>query len=427
MARRLRSANRRLLREINATLILGIVREHGPIARTDIATLSGLSPATVSGITNDLIAQGLIYEQEAGASTGGRPPILLSLNRQAGLVLGAKLTEREIVSALIDLDAAIVDQQTKRLPPDPGPEQVVAAIADLVSDLRSRHARQRIFGLGLGMAGVIDRRAGVCRFSPFFRWRDVPLGPLLAERLGLPVILDNDVNTLTLAEQWFGTGSGVSDFLVVTLGRGVGMGMILNGQLYRGGCGGAGEFGHITLDPEGPTCDCGKHGCLEALVSNPALLRQARAMVGHDVDFDEAVARARDGDGALQAIFAGAGRRLGLALSHLVNVFNPRLVIVGGEGARAADLFLPALRETLAAHCFDGFFDDLQLVVDPWGDDAWARGAAGLMLEEIFRPTLYRDEERPAASLTTAHAQEPPDKEGGMQTRPGLVRRQGHQ
>ncbi|MER3484871.1 MAG: ROK family protein, partial [Chloroflexota bacterium] len=170
------SANRRLLREINATLILGIVREHGPIARTDIATLSGLSPATVSGITNDLIAQGLIYEQEAGASTGGRPPILLSLNRQAGLVLGAKLTEREIVSALIDLDAAIVD---------------------LVSDLRSRHARQRIFGLGLGMAGVIDRRAGVCRFSPFFRWRDVPLGPLLAERLGLPVILDNDVNTLT--------------------------------------------------------------------------------------------------------------------------------------------------------------------------------------------------------------------------------------
>jgi predicted NBD/HSP70 family sugar kinase len=399
MARRLRSANRRLLREINATLILGIVRDHGPIARMDIASLSGLSPATVSGITNELIAQGLIYEQEAGASTGGRPPILLSLNRQAGLVLGAKLTEREIVSALIDLDAAIVDQQTMHLPPDPGPEQVVAAIADLVADLRSRHPRQRIFGLGLGMAGVIDRRAGVCRFSPFFRWRDVPLGPLLAERLGLPVILDNDVNTLTLAEQWFGTGSGVSDFLVVTLGRGVGMGMILNGQLYRGGCGGAGEFGHITIDPDGPPCDCGKRGCLEALVSNPALLRQARAMLGHDVDFDEAVARARDGDGTLQAIFAGAGRRLGLALSHLVNVFNPRLMIVGGEGARAADLFLPALRETLAVHCFDGFFNDLQLVVDPWGDDAWARGAAGLMLEELFRPTLYRDEERPTASL----------------------------
>ncbi|MEA2524023.1 MAG: hypothetical protein QOF73_1250 [Thermomicrobiales bacterium] len=401
MGRRLRSGNRRLIREINQSLVLGLVRDQGPISRTDIAERADLSPATITDITAVLIEQGLIYEHEAGVSTGGRRPILLALNRQAGLVLGAKLTDREIVSALIDLDAEIVDRQTAALGDDGSLEHVVDVLAGLVADLRSRHPGRRIFGLGLGLAGVVDRRSGVCRFSPFFQWHDVPIGRLLEERLALPVVLDNDVNTLTLAEQWFGAGSGVADFLVVTLGRGVGMGMVLDGRLYRGGNGGAGEFGHATMATDGPLCDCGKRGCLEALVSSPALLRRLQSTLGSDVTFDEAVALARAGDLTARAVFAEAGRILGLALSHLINIFNPPLLIVGGEGAVAADLFLDPLRETLRANSFDGFFGDLRLVVEGWGDDAWARGAAGLMIEEMFRPTLYRDEEA-GASLVAA-------------------------
>ncbi|MEA2593787.1 MAG: hypothetical protein QOF01_256 [Thermomicrobiales bacterium] len=401
MGRRLRSGNRRLIREINQSLVLGLVRDQGPISRTDIAERADLSPATITDITAVLIEQGLIYEHEAGVSTGGRRPILLALNRQAGLVLGAKLTDREIVSALIDLDAEIVDRQTAALGDDGSLEHVVDVLAGLVADLRSRHPGRRIFGLGLGLAGVVDRRSGVCRFSPFFQWHDVPIGRLLEERLALPVVLDNDVNTLTLAEQWFGAGSGVADFLVVTLGRGVGMGMVLDGRLYRGGNGGAGEFGHATMATDGPLCDCGKRGCLEALVSSPALLRRLQSTLGSDVTFDEAVALTRAGDLTARAVFAEAGRILGLALSHLINIFNPPLLIVGGEGAVAADLFLDPLRETLRANSFDGFFGDLRLVVESWGDDAWARGAAGLMIEEMFRPTLYRDEVA-GASLVAA-------------------------
>jgi N-acetylglucosamine repressor len=397
MGRRLRSGNRRLIREINQALVLGIVRDHGPISRTDIAELADLSPATITDITAVLIEQGLIYEQEPGVSTGGRRPILLALNRQAGLVLGAKLTDRQIVSALIDLDGEIVDRQTASLGGDGALDHVVAVLAGLVADLRARHPGHRVFGLGLGLAGVVDRRRGVCRFSPYFHWRDVPLGRLLQERLALPVVLDNDVNTLTLAEQWFGAGAGASDFLVVTLGRGVGMGMVLDGRLYRGGHGGAGEFGHATMQVDGPLCDCGKRGCLEALVSSPALLRTLRSALDRALTYDEAVALARAGDPVARAVFAAAGRTLGLALSHLINIFNPPLLIVGGEGAAAADLLLDPIRETLRVHCFDGFFADLRLVVEGWGDDAWARGAAGLMIEELFRPTLYRDEETGAS------------------------------
>lgn len=388
----LRNGNRQLIREINESLVLSLVRNSGPISRTDIAKAAHLSLATVSGITNALIEQGIIYEHQAGSSTGGRRPVPLALNTQAGFVIGAKLTETHIVAALTDLGASIVEQRVAPLGDDQRPEIIVNVLAALVDDLRAPHPDHRIFGLGLGMAGVIDRRTGRCKFSPFFQWRDVPLAELLEERLGLPVVLENDANTLTLAEQWFGAGVGMSDFLVITLGRGIGMGMVLNGQLYRGAGGGGGEFGHVTMVPDGPRCACGKRGCLEALVADPALLHRFQRAFGRELSMEETVSLARQGDVAAQSIFTAAGRTLGLAIADLVNIFNPPLIVVGGEGVRALDLFLEPLRETLQSHCFNGFFNDLRLVIEPWGDDAWARGAASLMLEELFRPTLYRDD-----------------------------------
>jgi predicted NBD/HSP70 family sugar kinase len=402
MSLRLRSANKQLIREINQALVLSLVRDQGPISRTDIAESAHLSLAAVSGITGALIEQGLIYEREAGASTGGRRPILLALNRQAGLVLGVKLTEQQIVAALTDLGAEVIEQRARPLGDDRRPEAVVAAVADLVGELRALHAGKKIFGLGLGMAGVIDRRQGICRFSPFLHWHAVPLRHLLEQRLGLPTVIENDVNTLTMAEQWFGAGVGVSDFLVITLGRGIGMGMVLSGHIYRGGRGGGGEFGHLTMVPDGPKCDCGKRGCLETLVADPAILRRMQTALGHALTMDEAVALARQGDTTAQGIFAAAGRTLGLAIADLVNIFNPRLIGVGGEGTRALDLLLEPLQEALQSHSFDGLYDDMRLVVEPWGDDAWARGAAALMLDELFRPDLYRDDTARASLFAPA-------------------------
>ncbi|MEO7913647.1 MAG: ROK family protein, partial [Roseiflexaceae bacterium] len=231
------------------------------------------------------------------------------------------------------------------------------------------------------------------------QWHSVPLRHMLEQRLGLPVVIENDVNTLTMAEQWFGAGVGVNDFLVVTLGRGIGMGMVLNGQLYRGGCGGGGEFGHITMVPDGPRCDCGKRGCLEALVADPAIVRRMQVASDRELTMEATVALARQGDTTAQGIFAAAGRTLGMAIANLVNIFNPPLLVIGGEGARALDLLQESLQETLQAHCFDGFFNDMRLVVEPWGDDAWARGAASLMLDELFRPDVYRNDESRASLM----------------------------
>ena len=386
MTLRSSSANRDLMRRMNEASVFGIIHDAGPISRTEIARRSGLSPATITGITGSLIEEGIVMEESTGLSTGGRRPTLLAINRSAGTAIGVKLTTEQVTVALTDLGANLIEQRSAALGDDLSPESVVDVVVAVIDDLRSAHADRRIVGLGIGMAGVIDRDAGTCRFSPFLPWRDVPIRDLVSDRAGLPVIVENDVNALTIAERWFGAGATTSDFIVVTIGRGVGMGIMLRGGLYRGASDGAGEIGHVTIVDHGERCNCGKDGCLEAYVSEPALQRQVARVGGDDLSLDEAIARARAGDERFAAIFHEAGHKLGLGLATAITILNPNLLILSGEGSRFLDLMLPSLRETCARETFDGMFDEVRLVIEPWGDDAWARGAAALVLDDYFHP-----------------------------------------
>ena len=276
---------------------------------------------------------------------------------------------------------------------------MVAKLERLIERLRAEAPERPFLGVGIGLAGAIDRRAGICRFSPYLPWRDVPLRALLEARIGKPVVIENDVSALILAERRFG-GADLTDFLVVTIGRGIGLGMVLDGRPYRGGHGAGGEFGHMTMDPNGPRCDCGKYGCLEALVSEPALTRRISAVLGEETTLAAAAALARSGNESVHAVFASAGETLGLALAAIINVLNPTRVTVGGEGIDTLDLMLGPMRDALTVHCFDGLFDDTDLIVAPWGDDAWARGAAGLVLDELFHARLDVDMTAPVAGIT---------------------------
>lgn len=256
----MRIGSKQLIREINQALVLNAIRTHGALSRTDIAQQTGLSLPTISDITAELIETKLLYERSTGVSTGGRKPVLLALNAQAGYAIGIKLTEETLTAVLTDLDATIIARQSALIPGHT-PEQISATIAAVVHTLVPAAQGRPIFGVGVGMAGVIDRNRNLVRHATYFGWRNLPFAQILERQLDLPVIVDNDVNALTTAEQWFGSGRGVSDFLVISLGRGVGLGMVLDGRLYRGSRGGAGEFGHITIVQDGPLCDCGKRGC----------------------------------------------------------------------------------------------------------------------------------------------------------------------
>jgi predicted NBD/HSP70 family sugar kinase len=249
-----------------------------------------------------------------------------------------------------------------------------------------------LLGVGLGVPGIADARAGVVD-SPVLGWNRVPLGPMAHERIGVPVLLDNDVNTLAGAERLYGRGRGVENFVTVTIGRGVGLGIVVGGELYRGAHGGAGEFGHVRVVDDGPLCHCGHRGCLEALVSDIALVDAARrsGQLGADAGIDRLRDLAESGSEAARGLFASAGTTLGHAVAGLVNILSPQLVLVSGEGTQAwqwlSVAFEAALREDI--------FMPLRVVpveVDPWDDTKWARGAVALVLRATFSTPIYEFE-----------------------------------
>ena len=399
---RMRIGSKQLIREINQAIVLDTVRNLGMASRAEIASLTGLSQATVSGITGELIARDLLIESAIGKSAGGRRPVLLEFNASAGYVIGVKVTEAEVVAVLTDLEATVVERERMALERR-GVVDVVDAIEAAAIELMAKDGNRPVHGVGVGLAGVVDSTRGVVAYATYLDWRDEPIGDLLEERLGLPVTVDNDVNALAATAQWFGAGRQVANMLVVSLGRGVGLGLVLNGQLYRGSSGGAGEFGHVKISDDGPACDCGSNGCLEAMVSDPAIARDVSARLGRQVEIDEAIELARAGSAAAVEVFGAAAEALAVALANLVNVLNPELVVISGEGAVAADLLRPALDHALAEYCFDGLGDGVEIVVEPWEDEAWARGAASLLLGELFEPTLrLQPSRRPSLASRSA-------------------------
>lgn len=394
--------SRGLIRDINQSLLLNLIQAGGPISRADLARRSGLSPATVSGITSILVKDGLITEQTVGDSRGGRPPIMLALNPDAGYVVGVKLTEDNVVTALTDLNAQVRQRLTLPLGRVDTPEAAVEALGQAVAQLlrTSGVNRAKLRGVGVGLAGIIDAAGGVLRYSPIFDWHNVPIRQMLHKRLRVPIYIDNDVNTLTMAEKWFGAGRGVSDFLVITVGRGIGMGIVVRDQFYRGSNGGGGEFGHIVLDPNGPLCDCGKRGCLEALASDPALVRDAQyaieagqlgGLTDHTPTIEGLIEAAQRGDAGARHIFAEAGRRLGMSIANLINILNPRLIVISGEGVRNGELMFGPMREWIQKLAVPDLLADVEIRIEPLGDDAWARGAASLVLHELFKPPVHAE------------------------------------
>ncbi len=385
--------NRDLIRAINRSVILNTIKTLGPVARAEVARQTGLSPATVTAITADLIAEELIFEKQTGDSSGGRRPILLAINPGGRYVAGIKLMEDHAVGALTDLEATIITRQVVALP-GTSPDAVLAALAGMVDGLlaQANVARSRLLGVGLGLAGIVDSERGLLRQSPFLGWADLPLRDLLQDRVQAPVYIDNDVNTLTLAEKWFGAGQDVDDFLTITVGRGVGMGIVVNRQFYRGGHGGAGEFGHTVVEPDGPQCACGKRGCLETFVGDPGLVRMANAALGRPLSgVGELLALAEAGDEAARAVFGRAGAILGRAVANLVNIFDPQRIIISGEGVRFGKWLFDPMCAAVDEHTMPALRSDERIRIEPWGDDAWARGAASLVLRELFESPVHQE------------------------------------
>ncbi|MFW5714125.1 MAG: ROK family protein [Brevefilum sp.] len=394
--------SRDLMRQMNRSLVLNTIRLDKLISRAQISRKTGLSAATISGLVSALLDEGLILEQEEGNSSGGRRPVLLSLNPSGGFVMGIKLMEEHLIAVMTNLEANVVD--SKNVPFQGNtPEEVIRAISEGVELLLAKHdiPRSKLFGVGIGLAGIVDQETGILRLSPIFGWQGLPFGRMVQENLQVPVYIDNDVNTVTLTEKWFGVAQNIDHFLTVTVGRGIGLGIVSNGRLCRGQ-GGAGEFGHVVVDPDGERCSCGKRGCLETFVADPALLKQAKAeasLKDKVNSIDDLRVLAEEGNPQVRAIYARAGEILGRWMANLINIFDPQMVILTGEGVKARDLFVENMLEAVQAHKMPGIGLDTEIHIDELEDLVWARGAAGLVLRAVFESPIYKQAHEPQAKI----------------------------
>ena len=388
--KRLLRGNRNLIKAMNQSLLLNIIRREGVITRTQMTDISGLSVGAVSQIINALLERGWILETGEGDYTGGRRQILIRLNPSFGYALGLKLMENRVVCSVTDFECQILDYQDYALDADQTPTAISTALVKIVESTISQigHERSRCLGVGIGIAGIVHPHSGDVQYSPFFGWRNVPLADLIAEKLHLPVYVENDVNTLTLSEHLFGIGKHVDNFVVITVGRGVGMGMVINGQLYHGSQGGAGELGHIILDLPAARDHDTTQGSLEALASDPAVIENVRN--NGATSLLDVVEASEGGDQTARDALARSGEYLGVGISTAINILSPELVIVSGEGVAAGDYRLKSMLDAVVRYTFNGMIDDVEIVVQATEDRDWARGAASVVISKVFASPLNK-------------------------------------
>lgn len=367
--------------------VFATILTRSPISRIDIARQTGLSQAAVTKAVSPLVAAGLVHAPPATYHDGnpGRPAAPVSIVPDAMVMLGIKVNVDELIAVATDLATDVLVSERQPLAAH-DPHAVADAIVDVVDALERGLGDKAaaIAGIGVSVSGDVDTATGIVRESAIMGWSDEEFGAMLQERLGRPVTLENDVHALTVGEHWFGVGLGTASFAIVTIGRGIGSGLHLNGQVVTGAYGVSGEIGHLPLaDPE-RVCTCGRRGCVEAVASTGAIEAAISAAHGRAIDIQEAVRLAHAGDSAAEDAFREAAAIIGTAIATLVNLAGPELVIIGGEGVSNFDLFEQTLRGAFDEHAF-GAAARCRIVTRPHTFQDWARGAAAAAIQSLVR------------------------------------------
>jgi predicted NBD/HSP70 family sugar kinase len=385
-----------------ADSILRLIWQERTISRAEIARRANLSRSTVSEVVGALLPTGLVTEGGPGESLGGRRPILLHFKDDACCILGVEMGASHVAVALTDLRGRVLDWELRDHPVRTDPEGTLRRIVELCeASLASRRgAATRLVGVGVAVPSPVDP------LHPFAlsevvlpAWKGRSGLESLAERYGVPVMVDNDANLGALAEHWWGAGRGVADFAYVKVGTGVGSGHVIGGELYRGATGFAGEIGHLSIDPDGEPCICGLRGCLVTHVGSPALVKRARTLLpeypgslleGIEVTMTSIEAAALAADPLALRVTREAAETLGIAVAGMLNLMNPALVVVGGGITGLGDRFLEPLRETVRMRTRVSSVAGASIVMSDLGPQSVAVGAASLVLKEaLANPRLF--------------------------------------
>lgn len=372
------------------------VRGAGRAARTDVTRALGISAGSATTLTADLIAAGLLREveglpREAGR---GRPPVALEVVSEACHVIGIKLSDEVHSAVLTDFSGQMVADASLPTPPTrKSLNDLLDEIGVLITAVLQGSGKDicDIAAVGIGLSGIVDHHTGTVPWSPLLAGRDMDIATAFVARFGVPLYLDNDANVLTLAELWFGAGRSMTDFAVVTIEHGVGMGLVLDNRLFRGSRGMGLELGHTKVQLDGALCRCGQRGCLEAYLADYALAREAatalhrnpRNLQSPNAMLDALFAQAKAGNEAARTIFRRAGRYLSVGLANVIQLFDPELIILSGERMQYDYLYSEEVLAEMRKLTLNDGRAACRIEIHAWGDLVWARGASALALAAV--------------------------------------------
>lgn len=377
----LRGVNHQLVKIQNRNLILKLIYERGSISRQEISRIIGLTPATVTNITGELLEDGFImelpsFEERSGS---GRKAIPLAINPSSGYVIGVDIGPRIIriaTSNLLGHLSNIDTIQYEKLREESLLELLIEKLKVLTED-------RNILGIGIGIPGLVDSASGELKISPNLGWRNLKLAKPIRDALGLPVVVENNVKTMALAEKWFGKGKKSNNFVLVYVSLGIGAGIIIDGKVYRGAHNGAGEIGHTAVSEDGEICNCGKRGCLETFASARAIIKRFKGIPGdEDDDINEIRTAIERKDSKALEIVERAGYYLGVGISNLVNMFDPEMIILSGRVIRLGNALLEPMKKSLESRLFST--NKIKIEISELGKEIGLYGASALALQRFF-------------------------------------------
>ncbi len=349
---------------------------NGPISRSEIARRVGLSPGSLTRLSTPLLEAGLLVDAGERTDGPGRPSQLLDVVPSSRSFIGVKLTGHEVLGVATDLRATVLGSASAELDSQ-DPEVVVETIGRVVAELAS--GTPGITAVGVGVGALVGEHGRVLS-APFLGWEDVELGALVSARIGLPTVIENDVTAFTEYENWFGAARGADQFAVITLGAGVGYGLVVGGTVVVGPDSGIGLVGHWPLDPFGPVCSAGHRGCAQSVLTQSAIVSGVSGALDRAVEYNEALDLAAAGEPAARRIVDDAGRGLGRLVAAVANLTVPELVVLGGEGVRLAEVAADAVQEGIA-HDRDPRASALPIFTTTGDDLEWCRGAAVVAIQ----------------------------------------------
>jgi predicted NBD/HSP70 family sugar kinase/biotin operon repressor len=391
-----------LLRESNRDKVLQALRTLGVASRPEVARHTGLSRSTVSTIVAELVDEGLIVSRANGrrqAAGSGRPPALIALNPSGGMAVGMDFGKRHLSIALADLSHEIVAEERVVLSADYQAEEAMVTAAKRVERLLTEAAtdRSRVVGVGMGIPGPIHESGLVGSSAILPGWVGAAPQERMSQLLELPVKVGNDASLGALAEYAWGAGRGAGVVVYLKLATGIGSGIVIDGVLFDGVGGTAGEIGHTTIDDEGDLCRCGNRGCLETLAGGPAIAELVSRSLGEKLEPDDVIRRAVEGDAGCRRALADAGRHIGVAVANLCNLVNPERIVVGGSVGQAGALLLDPLMESVSLRAIPSAAEDVEIVPGELGERAELLGALAFVLQVASTVPAGR---RPALQTT---------------------------